>query len=201
MDKIVESHFIIGRDLVLTNLIKQYFDINWRKEYEGQLGNIVYLDIVEKDVIFASVGLAAEFKLRKPFFTGFLKDIDCTDFNNLLLLVSTYPYYGEISPEARRSSTLKNHYLDLVLKETNGWLVYTYQLEKLYQMAIRCDLEGAIRFRRNINKKVVKSYEEAKEIKLFGTSLFKIIEHRMKFSGVFNANYYRTYRLFEYLNL
>lgn len=196
MNKIIESNFTVGQNNKLTNLIIKSFGSSWKDEFIGQMGNIIFIDTKPRQVIISSVSSQQTFK--KPLFTEYLRKIDDSNFDNLLLLVSTYPDYKDIT---KRPSTLKNKHLDMFLKETNGWLVYNYQLENLYIMATGLDQTQATIFRKNINKKRTAAFREAKKIKIFGTTLNEVIVNRMKFDFFINPNYSKTYKLYQYLNL
>lgn len=196
MNKIIESNFTVGQDSKLTNLIIKSFGSSWKDEFIGQTGNIIFIDTKPKQVILSSVSSEQTFK--KPYFTEYLKKMDYSNFDNLLLLISTYPDYKDIT---KRPSTLKNKHLDQFLKETNGWLVFNYQIENLYMMATGFDQTQATIFRKNINKKRTAGLKEAKKIKIFGTTLNEVIVNRMKFDFVVNPNYSKTYKLYQYLNL
>jgi len=87
-----------------------------------------------------------------------------------------------------------------LLKETNGWLVYNYQLEKLFMMATCNDEEKAKEFRRNINKKFQAKTKEICNMKVFGMTLNDIISERMKLGVVYPPHFNGAYKLYQYLN-
>ncbi len=203
MNKIIESHFILGQDSKLTNLIIEAFGSNWDEKDLGQNGHIVFLDIEPIQTIISSISSSSEPKLEKPSFSDYLKKIDYSNFDNLLLLVSTYSWgdYEEILKKVNNTFGFENKHLDMVLKETNGLLIYSYQLENLFIMATGSDMEQAVTFRKDINKKKAITFEESKKMKLFGTTLHAIMEDRMPLIGTRYGRYSETYKLYQYLNL
>ncbi|MBK6953836.1 MAG: hypothetical protein IPH24_17850 [Crocinitomicaceae bacterium] len=196
--KIIEQTFILSEQNELCNLISKGFGEEIKdKSLEA---HIVYIDTKPKELILASYGSINRNPKRTNFMT-LLKSIDCSDFNKLLLVVSTYTSdYSLISSDAKLSLPTLNVQIDKLLKDSNGWLVYAYQLEQLYTIATGASKEQAVEFRRKINKKYLDAYEEAKSINLFNTELNEVILSRMKLDYVVEPSYSKTYRLFQYLN-
>lgn len=227
MKEIIESYFVIGQNARLTHLLKQSFAENWderysgqhghlviirekdrlgqllnqsfaehtEERYSGQHGNLLFLDTSPEQVIYYAA-YSSQPK-QNILFSEYLKQTDSQNFQQVLLLVSTYPDCSQVLTESKITD---NKHLNLFLEASNGWLVYAHQLEILYRMATGSDAAQAQYFRRNINKKHHQSMEEAKEIKLFGTTLYHVMKERMPGEWVTDAKYGEAYKLFDLLN-
>ncbi len=190
----------MGENKKLTNLVKNDFGSNWRDDRYGKHAHIIFIDAKPIQVISSYISWPSKPEIVKPNFKDFLGGIDHTDFNKLLLLVTTYPEYYKICKPANKSLKIRNEHLNRFLKETNGWLVYNHQTVALYRMATGANDEQATIFRKNINKKLEDTLKESKKINIFGTTFHGIIDNRMKIGFTYNPNYQGTYKLFQYLN-
>jgi len=200
MRKIIEKSIKISKDKILCDLLIKSFAEAWNDKFISYYSHLVYLDTKQKQLICAIVSPTEFQRVVHPSFVEELEMLDHSNYNQLLLLVSTYPNFTSIKNIAGNSMKNKNLHLDRLFKETNGWMVYSYQLEKLFMMAIECDEEKAKEFRRNINKKSISKTEELCKTAIFGTTLEDIILERMKLGIVYKPQYDKAYKLYQYLN-
>ncbi len=201
INNIVETTFKIGKTPELTSLIKEAFGDYWKKEWQGKFGYIVYIDNDPKQFVLGNIYLPKKTKSLYPFFIDYLKQLKCSDFNDLLLLVSTYPWFKEMKTDPLHPYIgASNNHIDFILKETNGWIIYDYQLQNLYQMATGQNKDKSILFRKNINKKIPAIYSDSKEIELFGATLYELIISRMNLENTCSCNYSGAYKLYCHLN-
>ena len=199
MKNINESYFVMGEDKYHTQLIKERFADSWSDSYSSRIGHIVYIDTEPKQIIIASVQSDINRNANNPSFAECLKWVNLTNFWSILKLTTTYPHCLKIltsSPNVIRS---KNPLLDIFLKETNGWLVYNYQLEGLMCMGTGCSPQVAQAFRKNICKRKVPSLDDAGDIKVFDTRLKDIIMERSNSSITYNPEYRGAYLLYRYV--
>lgn len=119
-----------------------------------------------------------------------------SDIHFLTMILSTYPYHKRYLTKP----TNQNLPLDIFLKETNGWLVYQYQLEHLYIMAANSSTNEAIFFRKKFNARYAELFK--KDYPLFGTTLLTIFEERIIYPSnhVLKPQFNNAYRLLNYLN-
>jgi hypothetical protein len=134
MKNIVERVFKLSDDKQLTQPVIKRFGEQWDNQYLDYYCHLVYSDTVPKQIFFMQISDTDYNKRELQNFVDLLKTIDYTDFDTLLLLVSTYPNCSCIFDKAKNFTKSKNSHLDNFLKETNGWLIYNYQLEKLYSL-------------------------------------------------------------------
>ncbi len=200
MKKIIEKSFKISNDKILSDLLKKSFGDAWSDEFLTYYAYLIYLDTKPKQVIYSIVSSSEFTKVIQPSFVEELEMLNHSDFYQLLLLVSTYPHFHDISKVASNSLKNENLHLDKLFKETNGWMVYNYQLEKLFMMVIQNNEEKAKEFRRNINKKDNSKTSELCKTKILGTTLKEVISMRMKLGIVYTPNYDGAYKLYQYLN-
>ncbi|MDD2634959.1 MAG: hypothetical protein PHW82_05610 [Bacteroidales bacterium] len=199
MNKIKESSFRIESKRELSKLLLDSFrESHDVVEFEGNWGHIVYVDTEPKQVIIASVYISRN--NRELNFCEILKDIEPFDLQKLLLLVTTYPSYPDTV--WHKDLTLKkvNTKIDMLLQETNGWIVYHHQLEKLIQMTTNCNFAEARTIRKRSNAKHQDAFDKILNTKVDGIDLISIIEERLKLRLTFSPNYEAAYRLFNHLN-
>ncbi len=200
MKNIVERVFKLSDDKQLTQPVIKRFGEQWDNQYLDYYCHLVYSDTEPKQVFFMQISDSDYNKIEHPNFVDLLKAIDYTDFDTLLLLLSTYPNCNSIFDKAKNFTKSKNSHLDNFLKETNGWLIYNYQLEKLYMTCVEFNRNKAIEFRKNINKKHANSINKHLETKMFGTKFKDILTERIKSKHVVPALYNDAYELLVYLD-
>jgi hypothetical protein len=200
LNGIVETTFKAGEIEPFLEIIKEEYGCNWKEEFLDYSGHIVYVNEDPKQIFYCCIISTTSFEIKRPYFKDYLKKIDCTDFNKLLLLSTTYYDYKLVKKPTSPLKSFYNRHVDDFLKETNGWLVYKHQLEKLYMMAKRYNVEQAITFARKINLRNAEFWEQTKELKVLGTSLYEILDTRLVFGGVCTPNLLRANNLFTYLN-
>jgi hypothetical protein len=198
MNNIIEKHFIIGADKMHTQLIKESFGNNWSERNIGKTGHLIYIDTISKQTLWSSV-------IEKPSspvsrFSDYLKEIDSTDFNKIMLFVSTYPKYSEVSVPFTGHRNKEYPLIDAVLHETNGWIVYHYQLEALFLMFSGYDREEAIAFRKRINKKDTHAFYEASRIAIYDCDFHYLIKKRMVLQFTVSSRYHAACILYIHLN-
>lgn len=201
MCNLVEKYFIIGDDKFHSEIVSKNLARNWSQDYLHQMGHLVYIDTLPHRPIITSVYSKDARNKRESSFIVLLKTINTSDFYSILLFVSTYPLCSDLYKLSILQKKGVHNQLDNFLNETNGFLIYHYQLEHLFIMGTGSDKVQAEMFRKNINKKKVTSFEESKSIQIFGKSLYEIISERMKLSVTYTPNYYSSHLLFEYLNI
>lgn len=92
--------------------------------------------------------------------------------------------------------------MDDILQSSNGYLIYTHQLEQIYCMLTGCDNTTAMQFRKDWNKKLPKAMKLAEQITISGKhSLFDLLMERTldKHGFVYNANSKGAFRLWSYI--
>lgn len=200
-NSIVETTFKAGEIAPFLEIIKEYFGCNWKEEFLDYSGHIVYVNEDPKQLFYCILGSSGLFEIKHPYFKQYLKKIDCTDFDKLLLL--TTAYYDDYKLIKNPVSPLKrfnNRHLNDFLKETNGWLVYSRQIEKLYMTAKRSNIEEAILFARRINTRNPEYWKQTKDLKVLGTTLYEILTNRLVIPGAYSPNFLGANNLYTYLN-
>ena len=95
----------------------------------------------------------------------------------------------------------ENEFLNFILKDSFGKIVYNYQLENLYQTVHLNDIEDSISFRKSINKKDNIALEKSKEMFLTEKlSLFDVIDKHMRLTYTMLPNYFGGRVLYEVFN-
>jgi len=88
--------------------------------------------------------------------------------------------------------------MDQILMETNGWLLYNYQIEAIFKCVTGLDDEDANRFRRNFNKKKMKELSQYKTIDCFGENLLDVIFKRALLGVTYHPKYENLQVLFNH---
>jgi hypothetical protein len=116
----------------------------------------------------------------KQSFAECLKMINCRDFNQLLMLLTLFPWYtGKrqlkklLTPAIEPATPL-----NLILAETNGWIVYRQQFEMIVQLAMMINAREAIATRKAYNAKKTEVFSLFEKYELFGENLSDIIHNR-----------------------
>jgi len=200
MKNIIEINFKANENKLLADLLIDSFRDNWNDNFYNYYVYLVYIDTRPIQVIYTSVSTNELNEAPEPTFLESLEMINHSEFDEVLLLVSTFPDFKNINTLASNSSLDKNPHLDKLFKETNGWLIFDYQLEKLYLMSINNNEDKAIQFRKNINKKLYSKTEKFCKTEIFGTSIKDILSERMKLGVVYRPQFDGAYKLYQYLN-
>ena len=155
---------------------------NYRIEQDIKIDDFAFAHVVyginDKPVLFhinfsnnAEVSTKNEFNVR-------LQNLNQKSFSEFLYLVT---YYGFFKEEEDNLSLFKdnNNSTSAVvsyLENTNGKLLYHYQVEQLYSSISNSTVEEAITFRKAINLKRPSAFEKAKTMLLpSGESLFDVL--------------------------
>ena len=161
---------------ICSEIIKNYRIKQDIKIDDFAFAHVVY-GIKGKPVLFhinfcnnAEYSTKNEFKIH-------LQNLNQKSFSELLYLVTYYGFFKE--NEANLSLFKDNNFTGTIasyLENTNGKLLYHYQLEQLYFSLTQSNIEEAVSFRKAINLKRHSAFEKAKTIVLpTGESLFEVI--------------------------
>jgi hypothetical protein len=135
-------------------------------------------------------------------FTYYLQQISTKSFYQLLYLVTYYRFFKE--NEANLSLFKDNNRTGAIasyLENTNGKLLYHYQVEQLYSSLTNCTTEEAIAFRKAINLKRPSAFEKAKTMLLpSGESLFDILIKQRFRDFTLYPKIKEAMELYNYLN-
>jgi len=133
MNKIKERSFRIEPTGTLSKLLLDVFrESHDVEDFVGKWGHMVYVDTEPKQVIIASIYTSMnDMELN---FCKMLKDIEPSNLQKLLLLVTTYPCYTKTDWRADLTLKKVDAKIDMLLQETNGWIVYHHQLIQLIQI-------------------------------------------------------------------
>jgi hypothetical protein len=123
--------------------------------------------------------------IKKKSFNELSELITSKSHQNLTILKSLYNRVDEIEllKIINQPFISNNKYLIELLKDSNGYLIYQYQLEKFIQDNIGYNMDKAIGLRRSWNKKVIKEREV-----IFTNTNYYLIENRMPFYFVFKKS-------------
>lgn len=110
-------------------------------------------------------------------FVTHLQNLNQKSFSEILYLVT---YYGFFKAHEGDFLHFKNHNesgaVASYLENTNGKLLYHYQIEQLYAAVANATLEQAIAFRKAINLRRPSAFEKAKSLLMTsGESLFDVL--------------------------
>lgn len=199
MNKIKEKSFRIESKGEISKLLLDSFSESHDVEdLKGNWGHMVYIDTEPKQVIIALVYSSRnDCELN---FCEILKDIEPSNLQELLLLVTTYPCYTKTGWQADLTLKKVNDKIDLLLQETNGWIVYHHQLIQLIQMNTKFNYAEANTIRKRSNAKHQDAFDKISNIKVDGNNLVSIINDRLKKRFTYSPNYEAAYRLFIHLN-
>lgn len=136
-------------------------------------------------------------------FKDMLLQLPALNFSSILIL-STIFGRSELT-----TAPITNFYegiaipaMDDILQSSNGYLIYTHQLEQLYCMLTGCDNTIAVQFRKDWNKKLPEARKLAEQITISDKhNLFDLLMERTldKHGFVYNANFKGAYRLWSYI--
>ena len=154
---------------------------NYRIEQDIKIDDFAFAHVVyginDKPVLFhINFSNNAEV-LTKNEFNIHLQNLNQKSFSELLYLVTYYGFFKE--DEANLSLFKDKKGIGAVasyIENTNGKLLYHYQVEQLYSSINNCTTEEAIAFRKAINLKRPSAFEKAKTMLLpSGESLFEVL--------------------------
>ncbi|MDD3740180.1 MAG: hypothetical protein PHH30_02975 [Bacteroidales bacterium] len=199
MNKIIETTFKIGSDKELSKLICDYYggvcEIDYSVTNEA---HIIYTDTNPKQIILASLS-SSSIKTQLNF-VEYLKNIEPTDLQKLLMLVTTYPQYSKLIEQDNYSLTKVNNEIDFLLSETDGWIIYCHQLEKLLRITTKCNFAEAELLRKRRNAKHQDVFDKISEIRINNEKLTSFINERMILNLTYHPNYKAAFILYNYLN-
>lgn len=117
--------------------------------------------------------------VQRPF-DKCLEMIDGKDFNQILMLLTLFPWHTKkgllrkiLTPPKKPRSPL-----DRVLATTHGWILYRQQFEMIVQMAMGINAIEAIKLRKDYNAGRPVAYALFEKHDLFGEKLSDIIRSR-----------------------
>ncbi|NHB69601.1 hypothetical protein [Perlabentimonas gracilis] len=200
MNTIKEKYFVVGEDEFHTQLIIKNYGDRWSSFYKNFFGHIVYIDTELTQVVCATVFSDININSNLSSFENYLGHIKTIDFVSVLMLTTAYPRRRDLLKRAVVPAISKSSQLDMLLNDSNGWLLYNYQLEELVVMATGCTPVEAQTLRKRINQKEASAFSETESINLFGVSLKDLITERAEFSPTLYPEYRGAYLLFRHLN-
>jgi hypothetical protein len=158
--------------------------LEWQKQGLKYV-RIVINDSVTNNIIYISGLSFDENQSLKPTFSDLYDLLKIKDEITITMLMSLY---NKISADLllnmlNTQIKSKDKYIDELLKESNGYLIYHHQLEKFVIDKIKVNKKDAIVIRRNWNKKVVKVRE-----KLIQADDYYLIENKMPQYFVFEKS-------------
>lgn len=138
-------------------------------------------------------------------FNYYLNNIQSPNYIDILLLCTLYMHNIHIRKRVYKKNLLKIHHEAIrdILKPTYGALVFTSQLEAIYQVITGCTEEEAIAFRKQWNKKELEQTKHTKGIFIQkGLTLFDMITQTSCNPNhfVFTPNYQGADQIIHQLN-
>jgi hypothetical protein len=138
-------------------------------------------------------------------FLFFLNNINNPNYIDILLLCTLYMHKIHVGKRQYKKNLLKIHHKGIreILKPTYGALVFTTQLEAIYQVMTRCTDAEAIEFRKQWNKKELERTQHIKSISVQKDySLFDVITKTSCNPNhfVFTPNYQGADQIIHQLN-
>jgi hypothetical protein len=161
---------------ICSEIIKNYRIVQDIKIDDFAFAHVVY-GINDKPVLFHINFSNTNEVLPKNEFNIHIQNLNKKSFCQLLYLVT---YYGFFKEDEANLSLIKNNKstgaIVSYLENTNGKLLYHYQVEQLYSSITNSNVEEAIAFRKAINLKRPSAFEKAKSL-LFpsGESFFEVL--------------------------
>ena len=142
---------------------------NYRIEQNIEIDDFAFAHVVyginDKPVLFHINFSNTNEVLPKNEFNIHLQNLNQKSFSELLYLVT---YYGFFKEDEANLSLIKNNKstgaVVSYLENTNGKLLYHYQVEQLYSSITNSNVEEAIAFRKAINLKRPSVFEKAKAL-------------------------------------
>ena len=163
--------------------------------------HVVY-GINDKPVLFHINFSNTNEVLPKNEFKIHLQNLNQKSFSELLYLVTYYGFFKE--DEANLCPLKENKSTGAVasyLENTNGKLLYHYQVEQLYSSITTSTVEESITFRKAINLKRPSAFEKAKVL-LFpsGESFFEVLTKQRFRDFTLYPKIKEAVELYTYLN-
>lgn len=154
---------------------------NYRKEQDIKIDDFAFAHLVyginDKPVLFHIYFNNNDDVSTKNEFNIHLQNLNKKSFCQLLYLVTYYGFFRE--DEANLSLLKDNNSNGAVvsyLENTNGKLLYHFQVEQLYSSVTNSSVEEAIAFRKAINLKRPSAFEKAKTLFFpSGESFFEVL--------------------------
>lgn len=185
-------------------LMHLFGEVHREKIYSYTHHIVVYIHTDEQPIPFIVLSGSeniSEFKIEMTMFKARLLSLPKIDFNSLLFIVSVFsvrPNLQSVLFKKNRSPVI----IDTWLKETNGYVFYSHQLEQLYCMLTGANYMEAIGFRKDWNLKRKSAIHLAQKTKVNDTfTLADALQQNTVDPNqfVFNANYSGAYSLWNYL--
>lgn len=206
-DSIVEANMKYN-DPVLMRILSQYWLEKSRYEVandsfgENSFGRIVYIDSEPPKIISSAISTCYRKKptFRKEF-NNILSEIKPKKYWKLLMLATLY--FSEKTNAIVSMLVCKNErvrsgsLLAGILEESNYYLLYSYQLERIIQSVFKCSHQESVLFRKEYNKinKIPERYLECyDEVQLFG----EILSQTHFIRGLHHPNIDGAKNLFEF---
>jgi len=181
------------KQVTVTKGSDDHFFVNYLKEWHGERYDeykehlLLYIEEGETKIPVGARSSTDSFKRQKITFARYLLDMKELTYENVLAGLGTYfefleganfraPFY---SPPSARPIGEPYQIIDNILDNTNGYLVFSDQLEKIYMILKRSNHAEAVKFRKDINMKRPEAKELAQSIFLRPRfSLFDIMKWR-----------------------
>jgi hypothetical protein len=187
----------------MLEMVKNWVGIYWDDHFMHVYWHVSYIEQNEqKDVITCSyLGDKKDINLT---FKEYVQLADHTDIHSLLLITSTYFPTDELNKLKtvinRPFDKNPNNPLNMLFHTTNGYIIYDYQIEHLYQLVSNAWQTEAIQFRKNYNKQKRRELNKILDYRLFGQSFFEILDQRCFFNIGILPNFRGTKILYEFFN-
>jgi hypothetical protein len=193
----MSRYTIIERRFPLEHyLVRKIFGTMSIGKYSKAYGQVVYFDEQNPQVITAKLVYLHNSEEESQSFVRFIEQDLC--FNECLI-VSTL-YFNKPIPLIKKilENPIKpvEDFLAHIFKQTNGYLIYSFQFEQLAQLTLNIPLDEAVRLRRLFNKQpdflnCTNSDDEP-------MSIFKSILKKRNIGNVYTPNYPGALNLLRY---
>ncbi len=158
-------------DLFFVNYLKEWRGDRY-EEYQDHL--LLYIEEDGKKILLNACSSTSSLATKKITFAKYLLNMKELTYKNVLVGLVTYnnfldganrwpPFY---SPPGAEPIGEPYQIIDEVLESTNGYLVFSDQLEKIYMILVRGTHADAVKFRKDINAKRPAAKELANSILL-----------------------------------
>ena len=171
-----EQIAVNNQNHICSEIITNYRIAQDIKMVDFAFAHVVY-GIKDKPVLFHIHFTNTDGISTQNEFVIHLQNLNQKSFSELLYLVT---YYGFFKEHESNFLHFKNHNesgaVASYLENTNGKLLYHYQVEQLYSSITNSTAEEAIAFRKAINLKKPSAFEKAKSLFMpSGESLFEVL--------------------------
>ncbi len=193
--KLEETSFMLKSNKELARLLPSFEESNSLLNDDDTWVYLVHTTGENPKCLFSFVSnFVGAFTLPVSFLEH-LSGIPRTDFTLLTVLVT---HFRDLKIPILRFKGEKHPLLDVLLAESGGWIAYPYQLENIFRLATGLDMETAITFRRNVNKKNIKGYNTFLDAPICGTTLGQVMQERMVTEFVKPPDYAGAQTLFNH---